>query len=204
MRKLVVLAGLLAVWMAPVRAQDAPDKPEPEAKGKKVSIPKFELSAGYAYRSYGIRPGGSSLAMNGGYGSVDYNYDRWLGAEAEVVGVYKDQGVLGKTDIYTFLVGPRVYPLGHHKLTPFGHLLFGAGRYSKAKPSYGGFPAQYLHDTAFAWEGGGGLDLYLRKHLGVRLIEVDLGHTGFASDNPTRSQSERRISVGIVYRFGER
>ncbi len=204
MRKLVVLVGLLAVWMAPVRAQDTPDKPEPAAKEKKASIPKFELSAGYAYRSIGVQPG-TNLAMNGGYGSVDYNYDRWLGAEAEVVGVYKNQGVLGKTDIYTFLVGPRVYPLGHHKLTPFGHLLFGAGRYSKAIPTYGGFPATYRNATAYAWEGGGGLDLYLRKHWGVRLIEVDMGHTGFSVVGiPTTSQSERRVSVGVVYRFGER
>jgi hypothetical protein len=91
------------------------------------------------------------------------------------------------------------------KLTPFGHLLLGAGRYSKAKPTYGGFPAASFHDTAFAWEGGGGLDLYLRKHWGVRLIEVDMGHTGFSTaDNPTKSQGERRISVGIVYRFSER
>jgi len=201
MRKLAVLVGLLAVWMVPVRAQEAPEKPEPEAK--KASIPRYELSAGYAYRAYGVRPG-ASLAMNGGYASVDYNFRRWLSAEAEFVGAYKNQGVLGKTNIYTFLVGPRLYPLGHHKLTPFGHLLFGAGHYSKAKPTYGGFPATSFHDTAFAWEGGGGLDLYLRKHWGVRLIEVDMGHTGFAADNPTRSQGERRFSVGIVYRFGER
>lgn len=200
MRKLAVLVGLLAMWMAPVRAQDAPEKPEPEAK--KVSIPRFELSAGYAYRAYGAY-GSRSLAMNGGYGSVDYNWRRWLGAEAEFVGVYKNQGVLGKTDIYTFLVGPRVYPLGHRKLTPFGHALFGLGRYSKAKPTYGGFPAASYHDTALAWEAGGGLDLYLRKHWGVRLIEADMGQTGFAADNPTRSQGERRISVGIVYRFAE-
>lgn len=201
MRKLVVLVGLLALWMAPVRAQDAPEKPEPEVK--KVSIPKFELSAGYSYRTFGAY-GSRSLAMNGGYGSVDYNWRRWLSAEAEFVAVYKNQGVLGKTDIYTFLVGPRVYPLGHHKLTPFGHLLLGVGRYSKAKPTYGGFPAASYGDTAYAWEGGGGLDMNLRKHWGVRLIEVDMGHTGFTADNPTKSQGERRISVGIVYRFGER
>lgn len=199
MRKLAVLVGLLAVWMVPVRAQDAPEKPEP----KKASIPKFELSAGYAYRAYGVSPA-ASLAMNGGYASADYSFTRWLGAEGEVVGVYKNQGVLGKTDIYTFLVGPRVYPFKHHKLTPFGHLLFGAGRYSKATPTYQVFPAKYVHDTAFAWEAGGGLDLYLRKHWGVRLIEVDMGHTGFSIAGYPTSQSERRISAGIVYRFGER
>jgi len=83
--------------------------------------------------------------------------------------------------------------------------LLGAGRYNKAIPANGGFPATYFRDTALAWEAGGGLDLYLRKHWGVRLIEADMGHTGFSTaDNPTTSQGERRFSVGIVYRFGER
>ena len=199
MRKLMVLFGLLAVLTVGTLAQDAPEKPE----AKKAATPEFELSAGYTYRSYGSYSAakGPSLAMNGWYASVDYNFERWLGGEAEILGVYKNQGLVGKTDIYTFLVGSRLYPLGHHKLTPFGHILFGAGHYNKSIPSFGGFPAQFFSDTAYAWEAGGGLDVYLRKHLGIRLIQVDVGHTGFSADNPTTSQSSRRVSVGIVYRF---
>jgi len=194
MKKLVVLFGLLAGLTVYTPAQDTPDKPE-----GKNSVPEFEVSAGYAHRSYEIAKAVSS-GMTGWYASLDYNFRRLIGAEAEILGSYRNQGILGNTDIYAFLLGPRVYPLGHRRLSPFGYALLGAGVYGKSYPATGVFPSLSYSDASYAWEGGGGVNLYLRKNLGIA-AQAGWGHTNFGADNAVSPQSNTRISVGIVYRF---
>lgn len=201
---------LLCIW--PALAQEtAPATPQQsaapqEAPKKKMprETPKYELSAGYAYRSY-YQPGAPSIWLNGWYVSADYNLWHWLGAEAEGMGVYKDQGlILGKTSIYNFLVGPKFYPLGHRKVTPFGHVLLGAARYSNTTPAYGGYSSATRTATAYAWEAGGGLDWYLSRHWGVRLIQADFGNVNFFGGGTGTTRYSRRIVAGVVFRFGEK
>jgi len=206
---LLVLFVLPAVARAQDATQEAPptapqgptQTPAPPVAAERYT-PEFELSAGYAYRKFYFADEGTTLGTNGFYGSVDYNLKRWLGAYAEVSGAYKDRGLTGNSSIYGLLVGPQLYPLGHRKLTPFGHVLFGAGYYRNAIPANGGFPGKIQSATASGWGGGGGLDLNLKQHLGVRLIEVDYDKAHFFGGNADRGSV--RVSVGIVYRFGER
>jgi opacity protein-like surface antigen len=227
MRKLVGRCGLLALFfvlfipltIVPAMAQDQPGAgqntpapaPTKPVKVKRTYItPRFELSAGYSYRSYYAPIG--TLGMNGWYGSVNYNFKRWLGAEAEVVGVGKNQGFssaldlpLGDTHIYTFLVGPTIFPLGHRKLTPFGHVLYGGAHYRNAVPVFAGVPSSVVTSTVKSWEAGGGLDFNFSSHWGVRLIEADFGSANFFPSTSTfTNRGTHRVSFGIVYRFGER
>jgi opacity protein-like surface antigen len=217
MRKLVGLCGLLALLIVPAMAQDQPaanqDKtasaPTPPVKVKRTyTTPKFELSAGYTYRSYYSSIG--TLGMNGGYGSLEYNLKRWLGVEAEALGVGKNQGFLdgvpfGDTHIFTLLVGPRIYPLGHRRLTPFGHFLYGAGYYRNAVPTFAGIPSSVATSAVLAWEAGGGLDYNLSQRWGIRMIQADFGSANFSTSNsPSKNQGSHRFSVGFVYRFGKR
>lgn len=210
MRKPFGLLVLLVLCILPAMAQDNPAPPQDQSaaaqetpqKPKARETPKYELSAGYAFRSY-YQSSGSTPYLKGWYVSGDYNLRRWLGAEAEVMGAYMDQGIiLGKTRIYDVLVGPKLFPLGHRKLTPFGHVLLGAARYSNTVPPVGLYGSATTTATAYAWEAGGGLDLNLSPHWGIRLVQADFGGANFFGGST--SHGSRRIVAGVVYRFGKR
>ncbi|HVB57607.1 MAG TPA: hypothetical protein VNE63_14460 [Candidatus Acidoferrales bacterium] len=185
MKLLCVLFGLLALCIVPTKAQDAAP---------------VEVSAGYTFRVYATSNSSSHVNMNGWYASGDYNVLHWLGAAAEVSGAYKDEGINGNLSIYSFLVGPQIYPFSHrHKLTPFVHVLFGEGFYRVHYPAYAGFPSEVATDAKPSWEAGGGLDLARTDHWEIRLIQADFGQTRFVGAS---SQANYRLSVGVVYRFG--
>ena len=155
MKKLVGLFGLLALFVVPVVAQDSSTAPQdqaptaPAAPTEPVKVkrtyptPKYEISGGFTYRTY-YGPNASTIGMKGGYASFDYNFFRWLGLEGEVVGVTGAIKIpnLPADDIriFTALAGPKIYPLGHRKITPFGHFLYGAGINTTAIPAFSGYP----------------------------------------------------------------
>jgi hypothetical protein len=208
---LLVLFVLPAVARAQEGTQETPPTaPQPQAPAPappiaaEIYTPQYELSAGYNRRKFYFpdEPTAPTLGMNGGYASADRNFKRWLGAYAEISAAYKNRGVWGNSSVYSLLVGPQLYPLKHHKLTPFGHVLFGGGYYRNSVPANGAFGSKVEDASAFAWGGGGGMDLYLKTHLGIRVFEYDYEEAHFYGGNIDHGSS--RISFGIVYRFGER
>jgi len=222
MKTLAVICSLLALFvvpaMAPLMAQDQPptdqgqtssEQTEPVKVKKTYETPKFEISAGYSYRSFYSKDL-TSLGMNGWYVSFDDNLKRWIGVvgEAAVTGENQGitpQGILGDTHVYTFLIGPEIYPLGHRKLSPFGHIFYGAGYYRNVTPIYGGYLGQTTTSLTRLWEAGGGLDLNLSQHWGVRLVQVDFsGGNFFPNSQNYTNRVMHRVSVGVVYRFGQR
>jgi hypothetical protein len=220
MTKLVGICALLAVFAvttAVAQDQSTPDQKEPASTSSAPQTPKkvkrvytawkYELSAGFAHRSY-YAPGGGTFGLVGWYASGEYNWKRWLGAEAEVTDTWytlKSAGFPSDTIyIYTFLAGPRFYPLGHHKVTPFGHVLIGAGHYSSATPAFGGFHGATITSNAYTYEVGGGLDLNLWKHWGVRMIQADFGNANYVQNAGVPNRGSTRFSFGVVYHFGAR
>jgi len=210
---LLVLFALPAVARAQEGTQETPPTaPQPPAQtpapappiAAEIYTPQYELSAGYNLRKFYFpdEPNAPTLGMNGGYASADRNFKRWLGAYAEISTAFRNRGKYGNSSVYSLLAGPQLYPLKHHKLTPFAHLLFGVGYYRNSVPANGGFGTLVKDWTALAWGGGGGIDLYLKEHLGIRLFEYDYNVAHFYGGNVDHGSS--RISVGIVYRFGER
>lgn len=211
MKKLARLFGLLVLFVVPVMAQDTTPPqstpapaPEEPAKVKRTYVtPKVELSGGYTYRQYYVSTS-TNIGMHGWYASGDYNLYRWLGVEGEVVSVGKNLGIIdGDTHIYTFMGGLRLTPLGHRKITPYGHILYGEGYYRVTYPPLGGHGGATQTSSASVWEGGGGLDYNLGRHWGIRLVEADFGGGKFLK-NGYAGQSSRRVSFGIVFRFGEK
>ena len=226
MQKLLGLLTVLILFAVPARAQDSttqeaqkePEKkqetpkqekePEeaPEKQKPEQITPKYQLAGGYTYRSF-YPPNAPRFGMNGWNATLDYNWRHWLSFVADGTGTYKDRGLDGKTSIYTLLVGPRIYPFGHrHRLIPYGQVLLGAGHEILNIPAQGGFPQKTFSSTAYAWEGGGGLDVRITPHWALRLIEFDIEKSRFKDftnvvTNP--SESNRRVSVGIVFRWGE-
>lgn len=212
MRKLVALSGLLLLWISPAIAQEdaasaqeqsvPPPVPATPVKKTPPVTPKFEISAGYTIRS-NYQPDGTKPYFNGFYGSVDRNIFHWLGAEAEFTGTLKNQGVItGDSRVYTFLVGPELYPFGHRKVTLFGHALYGLGLERITTGPFAGFGVQTSTYNVGAWEVGGGLDWNKWQHLSIRLVEGDFGGANFTGVKT--GGGSVRISAGVVYRWGRK
>src|SRR5271154_601069 len=109
MKKILGLFVLLAFSSLPAFAQ--------------FSSPKIEVGGGYAYESYNVQflPRAN---FNGWFATADFNVNKYIGIAADFDGTY---GSIEGTSVreYTYMFGPQIYPMGHHKFTPFVHALFG-------------------------------------------------------------------------------
>jgi len=211
MLKLWGLYVLLLVFAVPAMAQVTPENPEPQQEPSAVpaavpvpppSIPKWDLSAGYTLQIFRPATGAPRLSLQGWYASVNYNYYSWLGIEGQFSGDYRFQPYpTSDVGIYGAMAGPRIYPLRHHKLEPWGHFLFGGAVYVSHYPAFASFPPVTRVYASKAWEGGGGIDLNRWSHWGIRLIEIDYERTQF---NGSYNQPSYRLAIGFTYRFGEK
>jgi Outer membrane protein beta-barrel domain len=187
MKQLVAMCGFLLLSVIPAAAQDTHP---------------YEFSAGYNLRIF-TQPNYARIGLNGAYASLDYTIFSRLSVIGEGTATYRNQGLNGDISIYSAMIGPQIYPFKHRrKFTPFAHVLFGEGYYRASYPPFGGFPAQDLSYSGLTWEAGGGLDISHSSRWAIRLIEVDYAHTKFLG--PNQSQANYRISVGFVYRFGQK
>jgi len=166
---------------------------------------KIELSFGYTFRKYDGPLG--NIGMNGGYVSGTYNKFRWLGVTGQALVVARSvgsqsAGTLQNYTVATVMGGPQFYPVLHHKLTPFGHVLVGAGGLHFYAPSYAGFGGPDVRSTGLSYEAGVGVDMRIKPRWSVRLIEVDYGQTKFYSGGS--GQGSTRFSAGAVYLIGHK
>ena len=181
MKKLLGLVALLTLSTLPALAQSE-------------GYPKFEVGGGFMYRNYDLQ---ESPRQNepGWFLTADYNFANWLGLDLDI-----DEGFVAANSVsfqfhhFTFMAGPQVYPLGHRKLTPFAHALFGdSSEFFSAQDE---FPA--FSDNRFAWEIGGGVDWSVTHHIAVRLGEFDFEQT-HNFGNPV--QNNFKYKGGVVFRF---
>lgn len=208
MKRFWALCGLLCFMVIPAAAQTSSSSTTQQTEQTEAPPPppppvaaKYEVSAGYSMRLF-TQPNDSRLEMNGGYGQFEYKILNRISGMAEVSGTYRGQGINGDLSIYSFMVGPQLYPFRHRrKFTPFVHVLFGEGFYRNSFPAYAGFPAAVRTDTAFTWEGGGGLDLTHSPRWAIRVFDIDYAQTKFLGN---LSQANYRLSIGFVYRFGQK
>ena len=196
---------------APQESSSTPSSTPPRQPAEQYNTratPTLEISGGYSYRAYSPTPS-TTMKLNGGYLSVDYNLFSWVGIAAEGSAAVRKEGAqsLGTSQtltIFTGLVGPQIYPLRHRKLTVFTHILLGDGYYYTKAPAFGGFSANITTKSGFAWEVGGGMDVRIKKHWSIRLIEGDYGETSFSLPSANPHQVGYRLSAGIVYLIGEK
>lgn len=116
---------------------------------------------------------------NGAVGSVTYNVNDWFGITGEGSGY---GGTNGGDANGMILAGPK-FTYRRGPVTPFVHVL-GGGIFGSG-------------DSAGAFGFGGGVDAKVSKHVAIRLIQADYIYTTFRANNA-------RISVGLVFRFGEK
>src|SRR5215831_8507499 len=117
--------------------------------------------------------------------SLTGNFKHVLGITGDFSGVYKSHRT--SSSVYTYTVGP-VLTARLPVVQPFVHALFGG-----ATISVGG-----THDNAFAMLVGGGLDIGLRKGIGLRLVQADWLMTKFGSETQDK---QGRVSAGILIKF---
>jgi opacity protein-like surface antigen len=151
--------------------------------------PRLEVNGGYTYTSYNA-PGASRVNFNGWDAGVAFNVNSWLGAAGDFDGSYASPSGT-KVHLYTYMFGPRIYPLGHHKITPFVHGLFGGSHVS--------IPSATFTDNAFGWEIGGGVDYSVGEHIAIRVGELDYEQT--RNFQPGPNQNNFKYKGGIVFRF---
>ncbi|HTR47788.1 MAG TPA: outer membrane beta-barrel protein [Verrucomicrobiae bacterium] len=198
MKKLLGPIALLLLCSLPAFAQDN----------------KFEVGGGYTYRSFIPPTPGPDIpnprvSYNGWNGSVAYHVNNWFSVATVVDGTYNsvadESGGNDKSSIYTVLVGPRVYPFGHHTIAPFGEALFGLAHIRTTLPSStecGDFCT--FTDGSFGVAVGGGVDLNLTKHVGIRAAEFDYERTSFVDlSTPGLSDASNnwKVSAGVFFRF---
>lgn len=172
------------------------------AKAQETEVPSWEAGGGYTFRDYNNPEGANRLYTSGWDGMADYMlFWKWLSVAAQADGTYKGQGINGNTSVYSAMIGPQLYPLGHRKVTLYGQVLFGEGYTRYSLPSAGGYPRTTFSSHAFAWQAGAGLDYAWKPHWSIRMIQFDYENTRFFNANP--SQDNLKISVGITYRFGK-
>jgi hypothetical protein len=169
----------------------------------------------------------TATVLNGGGGSFDFNFDKYLGLKAEFEGYGSNTQnfiapagtrfcPLGCTaniqgNLFTYQAGPQV-GLRTGRFRPFGELLFGGahsnvyGNISKIPGFTTGSTAPSLN--AFAMTVGGGLDITMNKSgsIALRPGEFDYLYTRFSSSsiNTTgqSAQSNFRYQAGVVFNFG--
>jgi hypothetical protein len=149
-----------------------------------LSVPalsqRFEIFGGAQYEH--LQPSYNAVGWNA---SFTANLNSVLGFTGDFSGVYKSKTISTSAHTYTF--GPAL-TLHTPVFQPFVHSLFGV-----ATSSVGG-----TNSSAFAMFLGGGLDIGLRKGVGVRLPQVDWLFTEFGSHHQTH---QVRISAGVVVKF---
>jgi outer membrane protein OmpA-like peptidoglycan-associated protein len=196
----------------------------PYASGQYFGTPRVELFVGYSYLRAMPAPtvGNRLMWMNGGSTSLALNFNRYLGIVGDF-GAYRNsqmrfQGGYGSTvDVdnpnvllnnvgaFSYLFGPRISFRNHSRVTPFVQALFGEMHANEVALWNCTFSCTLLpSEDTFAWAAGGGLDVRVRRHFAIRLIQAEYLMTRFPdySTGLTSSQNDIRLSSGIVFRFG--
>ncbi len=140
---------------------------------------------------------GISVKKNywGWVAAPQYNFNKWLGAKADISGHYGTPVTGGPSgSSYSFLFGPQFSIRGEHA-TPFVHTLFGINRIAAGSTS----------DSAYAMALGGGIDVKVNDRFAVRLGQLDWLYTrhNFTSAGLKDHQGNIRYAGGIVINFGK-
>lgn len=182
--------------------------------------PKVEFFMGYTYLRAVPSPavGNRMVWLNGGSTSVAFNLNRYLGLVGDFGGFNETRlllttgnppaalGTYQAVDdgtVFTYLFGPRLSFRNHDRLTPFAQVLFG-GIHASEETDCKGCAPSLPPESSFAMTAGGGLDLRLRHHLALRIIQAEYMMTRFEnlSTGSTQAQNDVRLSTGLVFRFG--
>jgi len=194
MKSSAVLMGVFLVSGALVSAQE-------------TSTPVAEVGLSYSYTR--VNPGGtlSSYNANGGYGTLEYNFNRVFGIVADLGANHAGSanGVeLGNTT-FEYLFGPR-FNWRHGRFTPYVQALVGGERFSNGLNPAATDPRLLTSQNNFAAALGGGLDVAVTNRIAIKPFQLEWLTTQFndSASNLKFVQNNLRYSAGVVFRFGSK
>jgi len=190
-------------------------------------FPRIEVGATYDYLRFSpSAPYTKGHSLNGGGGSLTYNWNEYLGLKMDLQGYTSNTtgfnipanstfptGLNGNVqgNMFTYLFGPQL-KVRAHKIQPFGHLLFGGAHtnvYGNAfktlcQPIAGGCTLTKAPTAeAFAMDFGGGVDIPINHTISFRPAEIDYLLTRYSNPlTKTNNQNNFRYSVGVVLTLG--
>jgi hypothetical protein len=172
------------------------------------NLPAIDVFGGYSYLSFNVPSSiyttTQRLAMQGWDGSVSVGLPiHRLAAEIDFSG-HKLSDCGGDTGVncsnFAYMFGPR-YNLGDRsqKVTGFVHGLVGQDKATLVNTSGS---ASSTTDTSVAFAGGGGIDYWFLRRVGVQLGPADYFYTHHLNSQGVPGQNSYRVAAGIVFRFG--
>jgi opacity protein-like surface antigen len=181
-RKVILFCGLFLALSVPAMAQNKPD---------------VEVFGGYSHLDL---LGVGNFGFNGGSGSVSVNMSKWFGLVGDFGGYHTSAFGSSATAI-SYMGGPKFSYRKMERITPFAQALFGGMHLTQ---SVGGIcnGGSGCKANPFAMAMGGGLDVNLTPHLGIRLVQAEYLYTRFGGEGIATSQNGLRVSAGIVFRWG--
>ena len=178
----------------------AADRFAPAAWAQSGSSP-LEIGVDYNYVRANGPPGGCGcFSMNGGNAWVGYGFTKSFGAVAEFSAQHA--GNINATGedltLFSYLFGPRYTLRKSDRWLPFGQVLLGGAHASGTyEPSLAGGSGSF---NSFSMIAGGGLDIGVNSHIGLRAFEGDYYLTRFPN-GVNGHQNNLRISAGLIFRF---
>jgi hypothetical protein len=173
-------------------------------------FPKAEIGTTYQYirtSSTGFR---EQFNMNGGNGSLTYNFNKVFGFTGEFGAAYSGniRGFNASAHMFSYLFGPKFSARGE-KVTVFGNALFGGawanGDFVGMIGPSGQPPTTSVQVTgsnnSMAMSIGGGLDINAGKRVAVRVAQLDYFMTRFNPANQSSTQNNLRYQAGLVFKF---
>lgn len=192
MRRKALHAGvcIIVICAAPAGAQMS----EPLARGSMEVAVTYNPTLANTVGGYGLSMQGASVQVHG-------QFFRGWGVVADISGLHANMLPHSTTglDLVTADFGPRYTWLPvHHRLALFGQFLVGeAFGMNSIFPSSGGVSSSA---NGLALQVGGGMNLPLSGHIGVRAFEADWLRTALPNST-TNIQNNLRLGVGILFRF---
>jgi hypothetical protein len=193
MKKILPLAVALLLLSGIASAQD---------------LPAIDVFGGYSYLRFNI-PSSTytttqQLSLQGWGAGVSFGLVGHVAAEADFSRhTLSDCGGTSGLNCsnFSYLFGAR-YNFGDRtksKLTGFVHALVGEDR-ATLPTSYNGNNS--VSDSSAAFAGGGGVDYWIGRRVGIQAGPVDYFYTHHLNTEGVNGQGSYRVSGGIVFRFG--
>jgi len=173
---------------------------------------RVQLFGGYSYFGFYYYPANSGpwtlASFQGWDGSGSVKVIRHIEIEGDFGGSYRPPYGLpaysNSDAIRTYMGGPRVSTT-FRRASLYGHVLFGGLTYKRKAGQGPGLPPFTSSDTTFAMAIGGGTDLRLTRHFGVRLVQIDYVRNNNSVSGSFASPGQHvnfRILTGAIFRFG--
>ena len=165
-----------------------------------------DLAVTFATERFQVMPGPASMWFKGGGADAAMTFKGGMGIAASLTGDHASNVTPGvDANKITYLAGPRytwtawqghATAADNRRLQVFGQALFGWTHGFNSY--YPAVPAPTSSAKSLAMQAGGGLNFYLTRNFGIRLLEADYVRTALPNA-ATNLQNDMRLSAGITW-----